>query len=143
LLESVPTPPASITQVTALLNEPVPETTPCKTLESPSCNATCDALILMPVMLEPSVFGLMLSVTVPDLLGSWTLVARTIVVLALTRLGAVKPTLGPVAAESVPPPLTMFQVTAGLNPFCPVTDAVKVARPAALIGLTPEVTVTV
>jgi hypothetical protein len=54
-----------------------------------------------------------------------------IVALALFKLGAVNVTLLPLAALSVPLPLTTFQFTASLKPFAPVTVALSAVLAAA------------
>jgi hypothetical protein len=131
LLESDPLAGASIVQVTALLNAPVPVTDVTKVEVSASRNATCDAVMLIPVMLEGITMVFMFRVISPVLLGSCTLVARTIVVLEFARLGALNVIGEPVVAESVPPPLTMLQLTAVLKAPVPVTVALNSVLAAA------------
>ena len=123
--------PLSIAHVTALLNEPVPVTDATKVEVSAPLNVTCDALMLIPVMLEGVMTALMFKVISAVLLGSCTLVARTIVVLESARLGALKVMGEPVVAESVPPPLTMLQLTAVLKTPVPVTMALNSVFAAA------------
>jgi hypothetical protein len=87
----------------------------------------------------PVLGDVVLTVTVPDFVVSWRLVALIIVVLA--ALGAIKVVPEPLRL-SEPAPLTMLQDTLGLNEPVPVTLAVKTLFEfvVTLAGL--EVTVT-
>jgi hypothetical protein len=83
---------------------------------------------------------MMVTVTVPDLLGSWVLVALTTVLPAL--LEALKVMPAPVLGPNEPAPLTMLQVTDWLNPPVPVTTVLRilVALILMLLGLALTVT---
>jgi hypothetical protein len=122
--ESVPR-PLTILQFTASLKPPVPVITTVKAMFSAAFKVVFTALAVMLMTLEGGVRALMVKLTMPDLLGSCTLVARIIVMLELERLGAVKVIGEPVVAESEPAPLTMLHRTPVPGELIPVTVAVK------------------
>ena len=120
----------------------VPVTTAFTVVVVAASSVVASALTATPVMLEPAGSAFTFKPIVFDLLGSCTLVARTIVTLEFAKLGAVKVMLAPEGAEIVPVPLMMLQLTSGANPFVPLTLALKTAGLAAFKLLTSAVSAT-
>ncbi len=88
----------------------------------------------------PVLAVVMVTVTVPDLLESWVLVALTMVLPALLEALKVMPT--PVLGPKEPAPLTMLQVTDWLNPPVPVTTVLRMLVELILMLLGVALTLT-